>query len=42
MTRLTIHALPLDGLKLIQRQQLGDARGQFSRLFCSQELLAAG
>ncbi len=42
MTRFTIHALPLEGLKSIQRLQLGDARGHFSRLFCSQELLAAG
>jgi dTDP-4-dehydrorhamnose 3,5-epimerase len=42
MTGLAIHALPLEGLKLIQRQQLGDVRGHLSRLFCSQELAAAG
>ncbi|MDD4944328.1 MAG: dTDP-4-dehydrorhamnose 3,5-epimerase family protein [Rhodoferax sp.] len=42
MTRFEIQELPLAGLKLIKRQQLGDARGHFSRLFCSQELAQAG
>jgi len=33
---------PLRGLKLMQRQRLGDARGFLSRLFCADELAAAG
>jgi dTDP-4-dehydrorhamnose 3,5-epimerase len=42
MSRFTITDLPLAGLKLVQRQRLGDRRGFLSRLFCSQELAAAG
>lgn len=42
MTHFTITDLSLPGLKLIQRQCLGDARGYLSRLFCSNELAAAG
>lgn len=42
MTRLTISHLPLDGLKLITRQRLGDTRGSFARLFCREELALAG
>ena len=42
MNRFTVPDLPLDGLKLIERQRLGDARGFLSRLFCADELGAAG
>lgn len=40
-SRLTLTPLPLAGLCLIERQQLGDERGFFSRLFCTQELALA-
>ncbi|MCX7132360.1 dTDP-4-dehydrorhamnose 3,5-epimerase family protein [Aeromonas sp.] len=42
MSRFALTSLPLSGLKLIQRQSLGDERGYFSRLFCANELAAAG
>lgn len=42
MSRFTISDTPIGGLKLIERKQLADARGFFSRLFCSEELAAAG
>jgi dTDP-4-dehydrorhamnose 3,5-epimerase len=42
MSRFTFSDLPLQGLKLIERQRLGDSRGYLSRLFCEQELSAAG
>lgn len=42
MSRFTITDLPLPGLKLVERQRLGDARGFLSRLFCAAELLSAG
>lgn len=42
MTRLAITHLPLAGLKVITRHRLGDSRGTFSRLFCSEELALAG
>jgi dTDP-4-dehydrorhamnose 3,5-epimerase len=42
VNRFTITDLPLAGLKLVQRQRLGDARGFLSRLFCADELVAAG
>lgn len=42
MNRLSIADLPLAGLKRIGRQRLGDARGFLSRLFCAEELGAAG
>ena len=42
MSRFTALDTPLSGLKVIERQQLGDSRGFFSRIFCSQELGAAG
>ena len=42
LNRFTHTDLPLSGLKLIERKRLGDARGFLSRLFCSQELRAAG
>ena len=42
MNRLTITDLPLVGLKLIERQRVGDSRGFLSRLFCADELATAG
>jgi dTDP-4-dehydrorhamnose 3,5-epimerase len=35
-------ATPLDGLVLLSAKPFGDARGTFSRLFCSEELEAIG
>ena len=42
MSRFTVSDTPLRGLKQVQRQRLGDSRGSLSRLFCAEELLAAG
>lgn len=42
MSRFTIKALPLNDLKLITRIGIEDNRGQFSRLFCSEELVNYG
>lgn len=42
MSRFIAQELPLSGLKKIQRQQVGDARGFLSRLFCDQELSTLG
>ncbi len=42
MNRFNVRNLPLPGLKLIERQRLGDNRGFLSRLFCAEELAIAG
>jgi len=42
MNRFAVSDLPLEGLKLIERQRIGDSRGFLSRLFCAEELAAAG
>ena len=42
MTRLTVKELALDGLKLVERRRLGDPRGFLARMFCNEELSAAG
>ena len=42
MSNLNIADLPLGGLKLINRKLLGDQRGFLSRIFCAEELSAAG
>ena len=42
MNRFTVTDLPLAGLKLVERQHLRDSRGFLSRLFCAEELAAAG
>lgn len=42
MSSLTVSDLPLAGLKRVQRQRLADERGAFARLFCAEELAAAG
>ena len=40
--RFEIEATPLDGLLLLKRRPIADLRGSFARLFCAQELTAAG
>ncbi len=40
MSRLSILDLPLNGLKVIERTQIGDNRGFLSRIFCVDELSA--
>lgn len=42
MSRLIASDLPLPGLKRVTRQRIGDRRGFLSRLFCAEELAAAG
>lgn len=42
MSRFTILDTPIAGLKIVERQQLGDSRGFLARLFCAKELVAAG
>ncbi len=42
MSRFTVTDLPLAGLKLVERQNLGDSRGFLSRMFCAEELAPAG
>ena len=42
MSRFAVTDTPLTGLKWLERQKLGDARGFLSRLFCAEELSAAG
>lgn len=42
MGRLTYSDTPLAGLKLVQRGHAGDRRGFLDRLFCTEDLLAAG
>lgn len=40
--RFTVTELPLNGLKRIERQRLGDSRGFLTRMFCADELALAG
>jgi dTDP-4-dehydrorhamnose 3,5-epimerase len=42
MSRFEIIELPLPDLMVVQRRLLGDSRGFLSRLFCAEELAAAG
>lgn len=42
MKRLVLQSTPLAGLLEVQRLRLGDDRGFLSRLFCTDELAAAG
>lgn len=42
MSSLSVLATPLAGLQIVQRKRLQDPRGFFSRLFCADELSAAG
>lgn len=40
--RFEILETTLEGLRIIRRQQFGDARGFLQRMFCAEELAAAG
>ena len=42
MSRFDVIDTSLPGLKVVQREHRGDGRGFFSRLFCAEELAAAG
>lgn len=42
MNRFAILDTPIVGLKLVERQHVGDSRGFLSRLFCAEELAAVG
>lgn len=42
MSRFTVLDLPLAGLKRVTRQRWGDKRGFLTRVFCAEELAAAG
>lgn len=42
MSRFAIFDTSLTGLKLVERQRVGDIRGFLSRLFCAEELASAG
>ena len=42
MSRFVVTDLPLAGLRLVERQVLGDSRGFLSRLFCAEEFSSAG
>jgi dTDP-4-dehydrorhamnose 3,5-epimerase len=42
MSRFTIIDTPIDGLKIVEHQLLGDNRGFLARLFCAEELAIAG
>lgn len=42
MKRFVIKDLPMAGLKLVERQRIGDSRGFLSRLFCAEELAYFG
>ena len=42
MTRFSVTDLPLEGVKLVTRRTVGDHRGFLARLFCAEELAAAG
>jgi len=42
MSRFMVTETGIEGLHLVQRQRLADARGFLSRLFCAEELAVAG
>ena len=42
MNRFAVNNLPLEGLRLIERKAVGDLRGFLARIFCANELAAAG
>lgn len=42
MSQFDITNLPLAGLKRIKRQPIGDSRGSFVRVFCSDQLRSVG
>jgi dTDP-4-dehydrorhamnose 3,5-epimerase len=42
MQRFSVLATPLEGVSIVERRALGDERGFLTRLFCADELRAAG
>ena len=42
MARLDFISTPIEGLKLVQRKPIRDARGYFGRFYCAEELENAG
>lgn len=42
MSRFIVLDTPIHGLKVVERQLMGDSRGFLSRLFCAEEFAAAG
>lgn len=42
MSRFAIHDTALQGLRIVERERVSDGRGYLSRLFCAEELHAAG
>ncbi len=42
MSRFSFIDMPLAGLKIVERQRIGDSRGFLSRLLCTEELAAVG
>ena len=42
MSRFTIIETGVTGLRIVERQRLGDERGFLARLFCAEELAPAG
>jgi dTDP-4-dehydrorhamnose 3,5-epimerase len=42
MNRFRVVETPIAGLKIVERTQRSDERGFLARLFCSEELQAAG
>jgi dTDP-4-dehydrorhamnose 3,5-epimerase len=42
LSRFTVSALPLSGLRLVRRQRRADERGFLARLFCAEEFAALG
>ena len=42
VSRFAVSNMPLAGLKLLERQRMSDSRGFLARLFCADELAAAG
>lgn len=42
MNRFSVTDLPLEGVKLVTRRTVGDHRGFLARVFCAEELAAAG
>lgn len=42
MSRFVVTDLAIPGVKLVERKVIGDSRGFLTRLFCTEELAAAG
>jgi dTDP-4-dehydrorhamnose 3,5-epimerase len=42
VSRFTAFETPLQGLKVVERQRIGDSRGSLSRMYCAQDLSAFG